>query len=869
MTIQIANNNPRISYTATGGQTAFPTSFAFFDEGDINVYINDVLKALNTDYTVSGGSGAAGTVTLITGATAGDIIVLTRDVELERTTDFPTSGPFQVASLNVELDKIIAMIADMEDFAGRGLRLSDSDTSAALVLANKDARKGTVLAFNTVTGAVEVGPTIADTQSIADIKADIALLADIQDGTTATDAITDLATIASDVTTAANNIAAIQGASTQAANAATSATEAATSASSAATSASAAANSATAAETAETNAETAQANAETAETNAATSATASASSATASAGSATAAAASATAAVASATAAQIAETNAETAETNAELAETNASTSATAAAGSATAAASSATAAASSATAAASSATAAATSETNAATSETNAATSATAAASSATAAAGSATSASAAQSAAESARDSALSAYDNFDDRYLGPKASDPTTDNDGDALVGGTLYFNTTDNSMKLYTGTVWVDSYANGSDFVPLTGATMTGDLTVPNLDVTSNVTVGGTVDGRDVAADGTKLDGIEAAADVTDTANVTAAGAAMLTGATFTGNVSVTGDLTVDTDTLYVDSTNNRVGIGTTSPSRQLHVSGSGVNTRLRVENTTGSNILDIYAEDGGNSTLNYSSVLTMSESGTERMRIDSSGNVGIGTNSPSSNLHVNGDSQRPVIFQRNTTDGNIVDLSKNGTTIGQIGTLAGNTYIGSSNTGLRFQESSLSIFPCNSNGSGRDNAIDVGNPSVRFDDIRATNGTIQTSDRNDKQQIASLTDAEVTAAKVISTLFKTFKWNDKVEEKGDAARTHTGVIAQDVQQAMTDVGLDAGDYAFFISDTWWEVDGEFYDTAEEAPEGATERTRLGIRYPELLAFVGAATEQRLASIETRLAALETN
>ena len=211
MTIQIANNNPRISYTATGGQTAFPTSFAFFDEGDINVYINDVLKALNTDYTVSGGSGAAGTVTLITGATAGDIIVLTRDVELERTTDFPTSGPFQVASLNVELDKIIAMIADMEDFAGRGLRLSDSDTSAALVLANKDARKGTVLAFNTVTGAVEVGPTIADTQSIADIKADIALLADIQDGTTATDAITDLATIASDVTTAANNIAAIQG----------------------------------------------------------------------------------------------------------------------------------------------------------------------------------------------------------------------------------------------------------------------------------------------------------------------------------------------------------------------------------------------------------------------------------------------------------------------------------------------------------------------------------------------------------------------------------------------------------------------------------------------------------------------------------
>ena len=47
----------------------------------------------------------------------------------------------------------------------------------------------------------------------------------------------------------------------------------------------------------------------------------------------------------------------------------------------------------------------------------------------------------------------------------------------------------------------------------------------------------------------------------------------------------------------------------------------------------------------------------------------------------------------------------------------------------------------------------------------------------------------------------------------------------------------------------------------------YDTQEEAPEGATERNRKGIRYPELLSFIGAATEQRLTSIEARLDALE--
>ena len=66
---------------------------------------------------------------------------------------------------------------------------------------------------------------------------------------------------------------------------------------------------------------------------------------------------------------------------------------------------------------------------------------------------------------------------------------------------------------------------EAFDSGSGFVRITGDTMTGDLTVPN------VIVSGNVDGRDVSADGTKLDGIEAGADVTDTANVTAAGALM--------------------------------------------------------------------------------------------------------------------------------------------------------------------------------------------------------------------------------------------------------------------------------------------------------------------------------------------------
>jgi hypothetical protein len=100
-----------------------------------------------------------------------------------------------------------------------------------------------------------------------------------------------------------------------------------------------------------------------------------------------------------------------------------------------------------SATAASGSASAASTSEGNAATSETNAAASAAASAASETAAGVSET--------------NAAASYDAFDDRYLGSKASDPTLDNDGDALIDGALYWNTTDNNMYVFDlgGTAWV--------------------------------------------------------------------------------------------------------------------------------------------------------------------------------------------------------------------------------------------------------------------------------------------------------------------------------------------------------------------------------------------------------------------------
>ncbi len=145
----------------------------------------------------------------------------------------------------------------------------------------------------------------------------------------------------------------------------------------------------------------------------------------------------------------------------------SAATSATAAATSATASATSATASATSATASANSATAAATSATNAATSETNAAAS-----------------------------------FDSFDDRYLGAKSSDPTVDNDGNALLTGALYFNSSDNVMKNYTGSAWQTLKPTSSEQTninTLAAADVVADMAIlATADIVADMNTLGTAD-----------------------------------------------------------------------------------------------------------------------------------------------------------------------------------------------------------------------------------------------------------------------------------------------------------------------------------------------------------------------------------
>lgn len=90
------------------------------------------------------------------------------------------------------------------------------------------------------------------------------------------------------------------------------------------------------------------------------------------------------------------------------------------------------------------------------------------------------ATAAAASAASATSSATSAASSYDSFDDRYLGAKASNPTVDNDGNSLLTGALYFNTTSNEMRVWSGSAWVVSYLSSSGFVVRSGDSMTGVL-----------------------------------------------------------------------------------------------------------------------------------------------------------------------------------------------------------------------------------------------------------------------------------------------------------------------------------------------------------------------------------------------------
>ena len=141
----------------------------------------------------------------------------------------------------------------------------------------------------------------------------------------------------------------------------------------------------------------------------------------------------------------------------------------------------------------------------------------------------------------------------------------------------------------------------------------------------------------------------------------------------------------------------------------------------------------------------------------------------------------------------------------------------------------------------------------DNTFNLGSASFRWGTVFAATGAINTSDGRSKQDIQSIDDAEKRVAQAVKGLIKKFRFKDAVGKKGDDARIHFGVVAQEVAQAFSAEGLDANNYGLFCFDEWYEVDGQSVEADDlgQYPDGAVKKDRFGIRYDELLAFIIAS------------------
>ena len=213
------------------------------------------------------------------------------------------------------------------------------------------------------------------------------------------------------------------------------------------------------------------------------------------------------------------------------------------------------------------SATSAATSASTATTKASEASTSASASASSATASAASAT--------------SAAASYDSFDDRYLGAKSSDPSVDNDGDALVTGALVFNTTSGTMKVYGGSSWAAVAPTATSVTVSQVSDLTA--TAAEINLIDGSTAGTVVASKAVVVDANK--------DIASFRNIT------LTGELDAGSLDVSGDVDID-GTLEADAiTIDGATLAETIADTVGAMVGSNTETGISVTYEDGDNTLD--------------------------------------------------------------------------------------------------------------------------------------------------------------------------------------------------------------------------------------------------------------------------------
>ena len=604
------------------------------------------------------------------------------------------------------------------------------------------------------------------------------------------------------------------------------------------------------------------ANAQTKANEAAASATAAASSATAAASSATSASGSATTATTKASEASTSATNAATSASTASGHKDTATTKASEAAASATAAAASATTATTQATTATTQASTATTKAGEAATSATNAASSATASASSATAAAAS-------QTAAASSAAAAATALDSFDDRYLGPKSSNPSQDNDGNALVSGALYFNSTANEMRVYDGANWIAATSAGNVSLILYEYTATSNQTTFSGSDDNSATLSYTVDNLQVVMNGVILDPSDYTA-TNGTSVVLAAGAATndlvniyafksfttadmvskSAGGTFAGAVGFSGGATFPDSAELVFGTGSDFKISHNGSKTKIEDTGTG-NLEIR-----GTNI-EFYSGDGGETLakLTDDGAAELYHNNTKRIETTSTG-VGVtgnltaqSTGSTKLNIrHTASGNGYGYIFRTtgSTTNDLIVESEVNGTATERMRiNAAGELLVGAStfNTSDNVKQITGGTIDCMRNTTSAVNQITFQNPNGEVGSIFTSSSSTSYQTSSDHRLKEAIIDMTGAIARVKQLAPKQFNF---IADPDDT--TVDGFLAHEAQAVVPEA----------VSGTHNEVDDDGNAVMQ------------GIDQSKLVPLLTGALQEAIAKIETletKVAALE--
>ena len=179
MAINLADNTPRIEYTFSNTElvNAIVVPFVFFNgETDLKVYIKSTTSTLfeeikhrdlETGYNplvftvASGGDGATGTILIRrknTNATytLNGTLVIQRVMAIQRVTDYQPNGPFEIATLNLQLDQLTAIAGDLRNAADRTLQIGINDFATNVTVPKKADRIGRVLGFHPTTGDLQM-----------------------------------------------------------------------------------------------------------------------------------------------------------------------------------------------------------------------------------------------------------------------------------------------------------------------------------------------------------------------------------------------------------------------------------------------------------------------------------------------------------------------------------------------------------------------------------------------------------------------------------------------------------------------------------------------------------------------------------------